>query len=126
MRRNGNYAQPGGPAGPHQPVAGIGHQRRSRIGHQRGRTARLKMPQHFRLLLGLVVIMKTDKTPHGNAALRAEQPRATRILGQHEIGLGQRLTRAGRKITRVAKRRCDDPQHAARRRSGRHRAYAPR
>ena len=58
----------------------------------------------------LVLFVKAQETPGREAQAPKERGRAARVLSKDKIRAFKDLAGAGRKVTRVAKRRGDDPQ----------------
>ena len=73
--------------GAHQPVAGIGDQRRAGIGYQRDRAARREFFQDLRpRALGVVVVIGGQR--RRQPVMIEQLARDARVLAGHEIGGG--------------------------------------
>ena len=103
--RHHGHRNPRRPASPDQPITGVGHQRQSGVGHQSQRPAFVQQRQHLVQLALFIMIVKAHEPLGLHLATLTQQTRTAGILRQNKVRLLQHGTGAGRKITRVAKRR---------------------
>lgn len=91
----------------HQSKPRVGQQRSPGIAHEHERSTRGQLRQHLAQPLALVVRMQR---PEGffEAKQGQQLTTATRILGKHQIGTGERLTRPRRQVAEIADGRGHD------------------
>nr|HMM25183.1 hypothetical protein [Pseudoxanthomonas mexicana] len=88
-----------GPAGTHQPEAGVGHERHARVGNEGDARPGAQLFEDARQALFLVVVVKAHEPLGGHAAPGEQLPGAPGVLGQHQRGLCHHFPGAGRKVT---------------------------
>ena len=94
-----------GALGPGTTDTGIPAARQPGVGNERKRPAFVQQAQHFVQLALFVMVMKAHEPLGFHPAALAQQPRPAGVLRKNRIRAFQDFPRAGRKITRVAKRR---------------------
>ena len=88
----------------HQPVAGIGDQRRARVRDQRHARTRFQFLDQLRCAHGLVVLVITDRR-FVDAVVIEQLARLPRVLASHQVCLAQNPQRAQRDVLQIADRR---------------------